>query len=180
MTLVYWSDVSADGTPWVWLGTYVIDPVVMTVAIPALALWHPGEPGRHRLTPLLAAEAALLLAAGAAMLVAPHAMRHVWPWTFTPLLARVYAAFFFAFGIAAAVGAGERRRPALLTVVAGSLALFAGSAAASLVHHDRFRSSPQTAGWIAVHAVAIVALAAALVSLRRRPARRAPSLAAAG
>jgi hypothetical protein len=180
MTVVYWHDFSADGTPWIWLATYVVDPVVATIAISVLALWRAGDPGRHRLSPLLAAEAVLLLAAGAAMLVAPHAMRHVWPWAFTPLLARVYAAFFFAFGVAAAVGAGERRRPALVTVVAGSLTLFAGSGIASLVHHDRFGSSPQTAGWIAVHAVAIVALAVALVSLRQRPARRAPSLAATG
>jgi len=180
MTLVYWNDFSADGIPWIWMATYVVDPVVTTIAIVAYALWHAGDPGRHRLTPLLAAEAVLLLATGAGMLVAPHAMRHVWPWAFTPLLARVYAAFFFAFGVGAAVATGERRRPALATVVGGSLAMFAASAAASLVHHDRFRSSPQTAVWIAVHLVAIVALSAALVSLRQRPARRAPSLAAAG
>lgn len=180
MTIVYWSDFTADGTPWIWLATYVIDPIVATITIPAFALWHAGQPGRHRLTPLLAAEAVLLLSTGAAMLVAPHAMRHIWPWAFTPLLARVYAAFFFAFGVAAAVATGERRRLALLTVVAGSLTLFACSAAASLVHHDRFRSSPQTVGWIAVHALAIVALGAALVSLRQRPTRHAASLAAAG
>jgi hypothetical protein len=180
MTLVYWNDFTADGTPWIWLATYVVDPVVVTIAIVAYALWHAGDPGRHRLTPLLAAEAVLLLAAGAGMLVAPDAMRDVWPWAFTPLLARVYAAFFFAFGVAAAVGTGERRRPALVTVVGGSLALFTASAAASLVHHDRFRASPQTAAWITVHVVAIVALSAALVSLRQRPARGAPSLAVAG
>jgi hypothetical protein len=180
MTLVYWNDFSADGTPWIWLATYVVDPIVATIAITLLGLWHAGDPGRHRLSPLLAAEAVLLLAAGAAMLVAPHAMRHVWPWAFTPLLARVYAAFFFAFGVAAAVGTGERRRPALVTVVAGSLALFAASATASLVHHDRFASSPQTAAWIAVHAVAIVALAAALVTLRSQPSPGPASLAAAG
>src|SRR6476646_11477048 len=47
MTIVYWSDFTADGTPWIWLATYVIDPIVASIAIPAFALWRAGDPGRH-------------------------------------------------------------------------------------------------------------------------------------
>src|SRR5690349_5731304 len=65
MTFVYWDDLSADGIPWVWLVTYVVDPVVATFVIAGFALWHAGDPGRHRLSPLLGAEAVLLLATGA-------------------------------------------------------------------------------------------------------------------
>jgi hypothetical protein len=107
----------AKAAAWFWLGVYVVVPVLM------LALILPQErsrgidpPPRHPvpmgLRLALAAESLVLSLAGAALFVAPSTSERFWPWTLTPLTARVVAAWLLAFGLATALAAfsGDLRR----------------------------------------------------------------------
>jgi len=167
MTLAYWDRFTVDGVPWLWLTTYVVDPVVATIALASLRLTRPGEPGRHGLTGLFVGQSAVLGVVGLALLSAAPAMLDAWPWTITPILARVYAAFLLAFAIGAGLAAVERRPAALAGFLLGSLVLFALSFAASLIHQSRFDDGISSWLWFTVHGLSLVAFAAALVTLRR-------------
>jgi hypothetical protein len=107
----------AKAAAWFWLGIYIVVPVLM------LALILPQErsrgldpPPRHPV-PLwlrlaLAAESLVLSLTGAALYVVPATSERLWPWTLTPLTARVVAAWLLAFGLATALAAfsGDLRR----------------------------------------------------------------------
>jgi hypothetical protein len=167
MTFAYWEEFTTDGTPWLWLFTYVVDPLLAPIAIVTLGLVGPAEPGRHRLTALFAGEAVVFGASGIALLVAPDTMVDAWPWALTPLLARVYAAFFLAFAIGAGLAAYERRVAAVRPFLIGSLVLVAGTLVASLLHLSRFEHGPGRWLWFASHVLAIALLAAAIATLNR-------------
>ena len=175
MTFAYWDEFTMDGVPWVWLFTYVVDPLLAPLAIVTLGLVGPAEPGRHRLTALFAGEAIVFGGAGIALLVAPARMVDAWPWALTPLLARVYAAFFLAFAVGAALAAYERRVAAVRPFLIGSAVLVAGTLVASLIHLSRFEHSPGRWLWFASHALAIALFAAAIATLDRG-ARRSRAL----
>jgi len=128
-------------------------------------------PGRHRLTTLFAGEAVVLGASGIALLVAPDTMVDAWPWALTPLLARVYAAFFLAFAVGAALAAYERRVAAVRPFLIGSVVLVAGTLTASLAHLSSFDHGPGRWLWFVSHVVAIALLAAGIVSLSRGAGR---------
>jgi hypothetical protein len=107
----------AVAAAWFWLAVYLVVPVLM------LALLLPQErsrgvdpPPRHPV-PLwlriaLAAESVVLTLTGAALYLAPATAERIWPWTLTPLTARVVAAWLVAFGLATALAAfsGDLRR----------------------------------------------------------------------
>lgn len=177
MTFVYWPRFTVDGLPWLWLTTYVVDPVLATFAIIALGLGRPADPGRHRLSGLFAAQAAVFGACGLALLLAPDAVLAGWPWTLTRLLARVYAAFFIAFAVGAVLSAGERRPEALRPFVGGSLALLLLTLGVSLLHLDRFDQGGIRWLWFAIHVLGVAAFGYALVSLSRPSARAVPATA---
>ncbi|RBY81749.1 hypothetical protein DQ238_06970 [Geodermatophilus sp. TF02-6] len=134
----------ARAAAWFWFAVYVVVPVGM------LALLLPQErapgvdpPARHPvprvLRGLLAAESAVLTVVGAALFVAPATATTLWPWTLTPLTARVVAAWLVAFGVATALAAGtgdlERLRTAAIAytvfgvLVAVSVLRFPGTVA---------------------------------------------------
>lgn len=50
MTFAYWEAFTTDGVPWVWLVTYLVDPLLAPLALVTLGLIGPAEPGWHRLT----------------------------------------------------------------------------------------------------------------------------------
>ena len=50
MTFGYWEEFTTDGVPWLWLFTYIVDPILAPLAIVTLGLVGPAEPGGHRLT----------------------------------------------------------------------------------------------------------------------------------
>lgn len=179
MTVAYWSDFTVDGVPWLWMFTYVADPILVPVVLTALDAWRPFDPGRHRLTALFWAQAAVFGVTGLLLLVAPDTAIDVWPWALTPLLARVYAAFFLAFAVGAVLSAGERRTQAFRPFLAGSLVLVVTTLVVSLIHLDRFASGPSTWVWFGLHLAGIVLFASALVSVSRprtsvRPATAEP------
>jgi hypothetical protein len=167
MTLVYWTDFTVGGVPELWMLTYVVDPVVVPVAIATLGLVRPAAPGRHRLTNLFLGEAVVLGGAGIGLLIASDAVLGAWPWTIDPLLARVYAAFFLAFAVGALLAAYERRPRAVLAFLAGSLALLVFILVTTLLHLDRFSSGWALALWCAVDVAGIAAFARGLATSTR-------------
>ncbi len=179
MTFVYWEEFTTDGVPWVWLFTYIVDPLLAPMAIVTLGLAGPAQPGGHRLSGVFAGEALVFGAAGIALLVAPRAMVEAWPWTLTPLLARVYAAFFLAFATGAALAAWERRPAAVRPFLIGSLALLVCTLAASLTQLSSFDHGPGRWLWFAGHAVGIAVFAFAVATLDRGSGPL-PTLAPAG
>ena len=60
-----------NGVPWLWLFTYIVDPVLAPLALVTLGLIGPAEPGGHRLTALFIGEALVFGASGIALLLAP-------------------------------------------------------------------------------------------------------------
>lgn len=172
MTLVYWKAFTAGGVPKLWMLTYVADPVLIPLVIWRLGLVRGAEPGPHRLTALFLTQAAVLGIAGTALLVAAEPVLVAWPWTITPLLARVYAAFFLAFAVGAALSAVERRPAALAPFLAGSTALVLSTLTTSLLHLDRFDGSPATWVWFGLHALALGAFLYGLATILRGPERR--------
>lgn len=152
MTLVYWDEFTrGGGIPWLWMTTYVVDPVACAVALVLLRLGPSAQPGRHRSSAGFLVVAAVLGVAGLAMLTAAPSVLDAWPWTLTPLLSRVYAAFFLAFAVAAAMAASERRTPAVAGIVAGLLVLFCLSLAVSMLHLSRFDEGAPRWVWFGVH-----------------------------
>lgn len=162
MTLVYWREFTVDGVPWLWMVTYVVDPLVASVAVVRLGLIGAGDPGRHRLTTLLLGQTVVFAAVGVSLLIASEGVLGAWPWAVSPLLARVYAAFFLAFAVGALLAAFERRPAAIRPLVAGSVVLLVSTATTSLIHLARFDPGLSRWLWFALHAVGIVLLATAL------------------
>ena len=106
---------------WVWLGIYVIVPVLMVW----LMVVQSRAPGRDapRARPLrwpvrvtIGVEAAILLGVGLALFVAPLRSLGVWPWALTPLTSRAIGAWCIGLGVAAVHALWEndavRLRPA--------------------------------------------------------------------
>jgi hypothetical protein len=122
---------------WAWLVIYASVPPVMAVLL-ARQLWASGvdPPQSARLAPavrgLLAFQAVVMLGLGSALFVAPQFVAAVWPWALTPLTARATGAWLVGLGVAA------------VHVV---------------VEDDPWRVRPAMAGFAALGALQLVALA---------------------
>jgi len=98
---------------WFWLFIYVVVPVALLV-LSARQQLGPGSDPEHQqpmprwLGAVLALQGAVLLGVGIVLFVAPGTAATLWPWTLTPLTARMVAAWLIAFGFAAAVALLER------------------------------------------------------------------------
>jgi hypothetical protein len=166
-TLMYWSDFRANGVPYPWLVSYLVDPVVGAIALWTLGLAKPSLPGTHRLSAVFAAVLVVFGILGAVLLVFPDTAVAHWPWKLTAILARVYAAIFLAFALGAALAATERRREAVRPFTLSALTLVALVALASLIHRDRFVSGAAPWIWGVGLAAGIALLALASASLLR-------------
>jgi hypothetical protein len=177
MTFAYWARFTVAGVPKLWMLTYVVDPVVVPVAVVTLGVVRPAASGRHRLTLLFLTEAVVLGGAGIALVLAPEGVLTAWPWTLTRLLARVYGAFFLAFAVGALLAAYERRPAAVLPFLTGSVALPVLVLGTSLLHLDRFHHGAARWLWFGALVVGLAVLCAGLATLIRT--RRRDSLAMA-
>jgi hypothetical protein len=166
-TLLYWSDFTADGVPYPWLVSYLIDPVIGAVALWTLGLARPAQPGTHRPSVVFAAIAVVFGILGAVLLLSPGTAVAHWPWKLLAILARVYAAIFIAFGLGAALAALERRREAVRPFTLSALTLVVLIAVASLIHRDRFVAGTAPWIWGIALAIGIGALAFASASVLR-------------
>jgi len=166
-TLMYWSDFTADGVPYPWLVSYLVDPVVGAGALCTLGRARPALPGTHRLSAVFAAIAVVFGTLGAILLLSPDTAVAHWPWKLLAILARVYAAIFIAFGLGAALAALEQRREAVRPFTLSALTLVVLIAVASLIHRDRFVAGTAPWTWGIALAVGIAALAFASASVLR-------------
>jgi len=90
---------------WFWLAIYILVPIAMaTTFIIQERRRRAGSLQRQPLPPYLAVslglQGAVFLVVGVALFVAPEPARLIWPWTLTPLTARMVAAWLVAFGVA--------------------------------------------------------------------------------
>jgi hypothetical protein len=169
-TIWYWSTYTASGVPYPWVTSYVLEPIAGAAILIGLRLWRPAVPGRHRLSAVFAAEAAVFGVLGLVLLAAPGTAVRMWPWALTAVLARTYSAIFLAFALGAALAAGEARPEAVRPFAVSSLVLAGSTAIVSLVHHSRFDGGLSTCVWAIGVAAGVTAFAAAsAATLRARP-----------
>jgi hypothetical protein len=95
---------AAEFAAWLWLVVYVIVPVVMAVLLIRQRGTSGDDPPVRRplptwLRPLLALEGGAMMAVGALLFVTPKV--EIWPWPLTPLVARAFAGWLIALGLAA-------------------------------------------------------------------------------
>jgi hypothetical protein len=170
-TVWYWSTYTDNGVPYPWVGSYVIEPIVGVIAIGTLGLWRAAVPGRHRMSPVYAVQAAAFGVLGVVLAVLPDTAVRMWPWALTAVLARTYAAIFLAFALGAALASRERRARAVRPFALSSLTLVGAAAVVSLVHHAKFDGGVSTYAWAAAMVLGLAGLGAAVAtSLRREPA----------
>src|SRR5262249_51977507 len=160
-------DFTADGVPYPWLVSYVLEPLIGVAALVVCDLWRPAEPGTHRLSGCFAVAAVVFRVAGLLLLFAPPAPAAPPPWEVTATLARVYAAILLAFALGSALAALERRTSALRPFALGGLTLFASAAIVSLVHRDRFPGGTSAWLWAAALTLSIALFAAASIAALR-------------
>jgi hypothetical protein len=98
---------------WFWLAVYLLVPVAL-VLLAAHQQRMPGsDPERRQPLPvwlaaILVPQGAVMLVVGVVLFVDPARSATLWPWTLTPLTARVVAAWLIAFGIASLLVLVER------------------------------------------------------------------------
>jgi hypothetical protein len=136
----------ARAAAWFWLIVYVLIPVAMLVSVVLQERApgrdpRPGHPVPVALRTALAVESAALLVTGVALVTAPSTAPTLWPWTLTPLTARVVAAWLIAFGVATALAAfacdlARLRTSAIAYTVFGVLTLVAVARYADTVDWD--------------------------------------------
>lgn len=119
----------ARAAAWIWLGVYVVVPVALLVVVlrqdraaPRRAPTRPALP--RWLLGLLGLQGVVLGVVAVALLVAPARTAGWWPWTLTPLTARMIAAWLAALAVAALL---SLRTPdvARVTIPAAAYVLFA-------------------------------------------------------
>jgi hypothetical protein len=173
---------------WFWLAVYVVVPV----ALVALTVRQQRAPGpdpapAHRVPAWLAAAFAVqglvMLVVGVLLFAAPSTAGALWPWTLTPLTARVTAAWLVAFGVAAVLTLLDRD---LVRIAAGAVA-YTVFGVLELLALARFSgepdwSSPAGIGYLVVLVTVVPVGAAGWVAAaraRRRPAADGTPAAAA-
>ena len=179
ITGLHWSEFETTLSPKLigWVGSYVFDPVAITLIVTTHGLGSAATPGRHRLTPLFLVEAGLLGMLGWFLLALPEAAAAVWPWAIPPLLAELYSCFFLAFAVIALLAALEQRPVLVRNFTITSLALMGFILLASLLYLGRFGGGLSTWLWFGGLALGIAAFSTALVAQIFAPWQRTSDLA---
>jgi hypothetical protein len=122
--------ITVAGT-WVWLGVYVVVPIIMAIVWLAQLRVLGVDPPRTAPLPgwlraVLCLIAAVFVLAGVALFIAPNVVSPLWPWPLTPLTGRAMGAWLVGWGLVMGQMAWEndlhRVRPAFLSLlVLGSL-----------------------------------------------------------
>jgi hypothetical protein len=167
VTIAYWSEYTADGVPYPWLVSYIVDPIVGPVLIVALRLWSKEPFRRDGVGLVLLVEAAAFGGLGLFLIATPGAAIDAWPWHLTTVLARTYGAIFVALGVGALLATRERRAAALTPFLLLSFVFAVCGLGIYAIHHSRFDDSTATAVWLAANAIGAVVFAGALAAVRR-------------
>jgi hypothetical protein len=179
VTLLRWPEFDHTLSPKLigWLGSYIFDPIAVSLLLATHRMLPATNRGRHRLTPLFLAEAALLGGLGLLTLVLPEFASMLWPWKLPPVLAQLYSCFFLAFAIIALLVAHENRSIVIRNFTITSLALMALVLLVSLLYLARFTVGLATWIWFGALILGVAAFGAALVrgSATRRLGAGMPS-----
>lgn len=163
---------------WFWLAVYVVVPVAMLTMLLLQERQQGGHRSRHPSLPRhlavpLGLQGAVLLVVGVVLFVAPRSAGLLWPWTLTPLTARMVAAWLVAFGLASVLilrqaDLAEAEISAWAYAVLGTLELVVALRYPGTVRWDA------PAAWVYLAlAVSIVGLAAYAIPRARREAAEA-------
>lgn len=178
-TLLHWDTFDPGHWPfWVWLGIYLVTPILVPLAWRRNQPRDPGEaePGDAPVPPVVGRVlfiiGLLLLAEVAILFLAPGVALDRWPWPLTPLTARVLASWQALLAAGALTLAGERRWSGWRIPLQSILLWQALVLVALVVYRDQFGPNGLL-NWYALVAVGGVALAAAfyVAMERRRPAQ---------
>jgi len=87
-----------------WLGLYILEPPALIIMLFVQLRAPGGDLPRTRPLPvwfraIIGLQASVLLLIAILLFVAPQVMIPLWPWSLTPLTARVMSAWLFSFGI---------------------------------------------------------------------------------
>jgi hypothetical protein len=160
---------------WIWFGAYLVFP-----AGAALIAWRrrhdrsnsPGPSLPPWLRAYLVGQAVVVLPLAGALLLSPAAVATVWPWAITPLLAHLYSAPFFSFGVGALLAARQRALADVGLYVLATFVFAVGVLAASVVHRALF-STADLSDWLWFYAFVYATLALGVATLQAlRPAPR--------
>lgn len=146
-----------------WVGSYVFDPVAITLLLATHGLLGPANGGRHRFTPLFLVEAGVFGMLGWFMLVLPTAAAAGWPWAIPPLVAQLYSCFFLAFAVIALLVALEQRPVLVRNFTVASFVLLALTLLTSLRYVGRFTGGVAAGVWFATLTIGLLAFGTALV-----------------
>ena len=179
VTFVYWSEFTNGRTPVVWLVTYTVDPIVLVLVLVSISRVRtqgastdidPGPVGA-----ILRAQAFVFGVVGVALLIGTEGIRELWPWTLPALVARVYASFFLALAVGAAIAARRVTAVTARTILAPALAIPVLGILASLAHLSRLESGLPTAAWFGANAAVSVLALAGLVLVEHARAQTPPA-----
>jgi hypothetical protein len=166
VTIAYWSEFTADGVPYPWLVSYIVDPVVGAVLIVGLRLWSTAPVRRRGVGLVFLVEAAALGALGVFLLAAPGAAADAWPWHLTAILARVYGSIFVALALGALLATRESRAAAIVPFLTTSFVFAVCGLVTYALHHARFDGSTATVVWLAASGLGAIVFGTALVTER--------------
>jgi hypothetical protein len=131
----------SKATAWLWFFAYICYPLLSFWIVwcqrhekssdesPEMANWLRGS---------FYVQGGIATLLAVALFVAPGKMTTVWPWTLPPLLAHIYCAPFFAYGIGCLYAARQRTWSEVRITVFGTLVFASGVLSASLYHRQLF------------------------------------------
>lgn len=165
VTGMHWAEFETTLSPKLigWVGSYVFDPIAITLLVVTHGLGNAANPGSHRLSRLFVAEAAVLGMLGWFMIALPEAAATVWPWRIEPLTAQLYSCFFLAFAMIALLVSREQRPVLVRNFTISSLALVSFMLLASVLYLGRFGNELSTWLWFGTLAIGITSFTAVLV-----------------
>jgi hypothetical protein len=177
------SPLLARGAAWFWTAVYVLVPLGILAAL-AFQERAPGtDPPRRYPVPVvlraaLAVESVVLFAVGAVISVTPSTATTLWPWTLTPLTARVVGAWLVAFGVATALAAlaGDLERLRTATI---AYTLFGALQLVVVLLHREHVAWDRPVAWLYV-AVALAVVLTGAAGWRQAPVPERPAARPAG
>ena len=172
VSLFYWDQFDFSHRPvWFWWGAYIVYPVIGLRLI--LRHFRDGEELTGAALPFwargyLLAQGVVLLAVALALLADPEWVASVWPWKITRLLAQIYSAPFFAYGVSSVLASRESTWSGVRILVCGAWVLVSGVLMASILHRGLFSpQSPSAWIWFSFFSVATLMLGVAAVQALR-------------
>lgn len=98
---------------WFWLAVYLVVPVALVLTAVRQQRMAGRDPEIRQPLPrwlavILTVQGAIMLVVGVVLFAVPSTAKTLWPWTLTPLTARVVAAWLVAFGVASVLALAER------------------------------------------------------------------------